>query len=515
MQQADSASLTRQRIGFTLGVLLFVAILLAPTPEGMTDAGRRTAAIAAMMAAWWMSEATHIAVTALLPVGLYPLLGIMSAQQSASYYANHIVFLFIGGFVIALGMERWNLHRRIALNVIKRAGGEPARLTAGFMIATAALSMWISNTATTMMMLPIAMAVVNQLAELAEVDGRSGKEASDRARASFGVILLLAIAYSASVGGIGTIIGSPTTVAFLGFVQEAFPEYPPIAFVDWMMVCIPIVVVFLPIAWVYLCRFAGDLPLSRIQFRGGESVIASELARMGPMSPQEKKALAVTTGTALLWVFRRPITLGGFTLPGWSEAFSEPSLMHDSTVAIAMAVLLFLVPARTADGKAGALMDWETAARGIPWGIVFLLGGGFALAGGIQETDLALWIGSRLAGLEGTPVWLLVPLACLLAALLTEATSNVATVLMLSPVIAATAVEIGIHPYLLLIPTAIMASFAFMLPVATPPNAIVFSSGWITMPRMFRVGLILDLIALIVVPLFVYVLGGAVFGFGG
>ena len=509
----------RQQIGLAVGLLLFVVLLLVPTPDGMPPVAQRTAAVAALMAVWWITEAAPIPVTALLPLALYPALDIMPSRQVGPHYGNHIIFLFVGGFIIAVAMEKWNLHRRVALGTISLFGTRPYRLVLGFMCATAFLSMWISNTATTMMMLPISAAVVNQMAELAHMDGVSPEETPGRVRSTFGLILLLAIAYSASVGGIGTLIGSPTTVAFIGFAQERFPDEPPIAFADWSMLCIPIVVIFLPIMWLYLCRFGAEVPLSRIRFSAGQDVIAEERRRLGPMRGPEKTVLLVASLTGLLWIFRRPLELGTVVIPGWSSAFSTPGSLHDATVAIAMAVLLCLLPAR-ADGDDGAkprlqfIVDWPTIQKGVPWGIVILLGGGFALAAGIQDSGLATWLGSRLTIAGELPVWALVLLTCLLSVLLTETTSNIATVLMISPVLAATAVEIGVHPYLLLIPAAVIASFAFMLPVATPPNAIVFSSGWITIPRMFRAGVMLDLIALAIIPLAVYFVGQWVFPFG-
>ena len=494
-------------------------ILLLPRPEGLTQEGQRMAAVAALMAVWWITEAAHIAVTALLPVALVPMLGIMPSSEVAPHYANHIIFLFIGGFIIALAMEKWDLHRRIALQTIARVGTRPERLMLGFMIATAFLSMWISNTATTMMMLPIAMAVVTQLSEFAQIDGKRTEQTQARVKTTFGLMLLLGIAYSASVGGLGTIIGSPTTVAFLGFAQTRFPDQPAIGFMDWSLVCVPIVVLFIPIMWAYLCRFGADLRLDRIRFSDSQSIIDQELRKLGPMKGPEKKVLAVSAATALLWIFRRPLDIGSLTIPGWSSVFESPSDIHDATVAMIMGVLLCLLPTKRGGGvewrgrKEQFVMDWQTIQHGIPWSIVMLLGGGFALAAGIQETGLARWIGSQMSALQGTPVWVLILMSCLLAVLLTETTSNIATVLMVSPVITETALEIGVHPYLLLIPSAIMASFAFMLPVATPPNAIVFGSGWVTIPQMFRAGVMLDVIALVLVPVMVYLLGSFVFPF--
>ena len=510
----------RNRVGLVLGLSVFLLILVLPAPEGLTVTGKSMGAVAALMAIWWITEATHIAVTALLPVPLFPLLGIMSSSEVAPNYAGHIIFLFIGGFIIALAMEKWNLHRRIALTTIARVGTRPARLMVGFMIATAFLSMWISNTATTMMMLPIAMAVVNQLGEMAEIEGESGPGTPARIQRTFGVMLLLGIAYSASVGGLGTIIGSPTTVAFLGFAQTRFPDMEPIGFLDWSLVCIPLVIIFIPIMWVYLCRYGAEVPLSRIHFKGSQNVIEEELRKMGPMTNPEKLVLASSSLTGFLWVFRRPIELGSFSIPGWSSLFANPSDIHDATVAMVMGILLCLMPVSLSGGlewrgrRERFIMDWRTIQTGIPWSIVMLLGGGFALAAGIQESELARWIGSHMSVLEGTPVWILVPATCIFAVVLTETTSNIATVLMISPIIAETAIQIGVHPFLLLIPSAIMVSFAFMLPVATPPNAIVFGSGWLTIPQMFRAGIILDAIAVVLVPILVYLLGSLVFPFG-
>lgn len=507
----------RETIGLVAGLAAFGLVLVWPAPGGMGPAAQKTAAVAALMICWWISEAVHIGVTALLPLALFPLLGVESSKVVSAHYANHLIFLFIGGFIIAHAMEAWNLHRRIALTVIARFGSRPQLLVLGFMITTAVLSMWISNTATTMMLLPMAMAVVKQLADGAEIrNARPGAETPGLARETFGCVLLLGIAYSASIGGIGTIVGSPTTVAFLGFAAEVYPDLPSISFTHWSMVCLPIVAVFLPLTWVYLCRFGTAVPLSAIRFASSQSVIRDELAALGPMSPPEKRVLAVAASTGLLWILRAPLEVGGFVLPGWSQGFPEPAMIHDSTVAMVMALLLFLLPSGCANG-AGArsrLVQWQGAARGIPWGIVFLLGGGFALAAGISESGLAAWVGSALGALQGLPGWALVLAICVLTTVMTETTSNVATVLMLSPIIAAMATEIGVHPYLLLIPMAVTSSFAFTMPVATPPNAIIFSSGWIGIPQMFRAGVVLDAIGVLIVPAAAYLLGAGLFGFG-
>jgi sodium-dependent dicarboxylate transporter 2/3/5 len=516
----EQEGLLRRRAGLAAGLAVFLAILLLPQPQGMSPAAKSMSAVALLMAIWWITEATHIAITSLLPIPLFPLLGIMPSAAVAPHYTNHIVFLYIGGFIIALAMEKWDLHRRIALATIAQFGTRPERLVLGFMVATTFLSMWISNTATTMMMLPIATAVVRQLAQLAASE-KPASASPVRIETTFGLVLLLAIAYSASIGGIGTIIGSPTNIAFLGFAQREFPDKPAVSFLDWSLMCVPVVLVFTPIAWWYLCRFGAAVPLRSIRLSGGQEVIDAERRSLGPLAGPERTVLITACATSLLWIFREPLQLGSFRIPGWSGLFASPELLHDSTVALAMGILLCLLPVNLRGGmrwkgrQERFIMDWETIQNGIPWGIVLLFGGGFALAAGIDQTGLDDWIGGQLAVLKGTPVWVLVPASCLVTALFTETTSNIATVLMISPVIAATAVEIGVEPYLLLIPAAVMASFAFMLPVATPPNAIVFSSGWITIPQMFRAGFVLDLIAMVVVPTMIYFLGSAVIGLGG
>lgn len=506
--------LSRQSLGLWAGLASFFLILLLPAPAGMGDAANKTAAVAALMICWWVTEAVNIGVTGLVPLAAIPLLGVESSQAVSARYANHLIFLFIGGFIIAQAMERWNLHRRIALNIIVRFGSRPRPIVLGFMVATAVLSMWISNTATTMMLLPMAMAVVNQLVPSAKVRGVADGQPSEQvARDTFGSVLLLGIAYAASIGGIGTVVGSPTTVAFLGFANEALPDLPQITFAQWSMVALPIVAVFLPVTWVYLCRFGARAPLSAVRFESSQDVVRSELASMGPMSVPQKRVLAIASATGTLWILRAPLQIGAVVIPGWSSLFPQPGAVHDSTVAMAMALLLFGVPsgASREDGTQ-RLLAWRQVARGTPWGIVFLIGGGFALAGAITGSGLAGWVGQSLGALAGLPEWLLVVCVCVLVTTMTETTSNVATVLMLSPVVTAMCAELGVHPYLLLLPMAVTASFAFALPVATPPNAIIFSSRWITIPQMARAGVALDVIGLLIVPLAVYALGTAALG---
>jgi sodium-dependent dicarboxylate transporter 2/3/5 len=511
MAEDTPARLLRQKIGLVLGLALFVGILAMPAPEGMKPEAQRVAAVAVLMATWWISEAIAIAMTSLLPLALFPALGIMASARVAPYYTDHTIFLYFGGFIVALTIQRWNLHKRIALHTIAVVGTNPSRLLLGFMIATAFLSMWMSNTACAMMMFPIGMAVVLQLAGKS---GEAGEGAPDNAvTRNFGSLLMLAIAYAASLGGIGTLIGTPPNLIFAGAVTNLFPEAPAIGFVDWMRLGVPIVAVYLPIMWLYLCRFGAAVPLKHVTFPGGQTVIADEIRRLGPMRWQEKYILGVWTAMALLWIFRADIELGSFTIPGWSRLFGQPAFVQDATVAMATALVLALTPARAKEGGMGYhLIEWETIRHGVPWGVLFLFGGGFAMAAGFEQTGLSEWIGTLISRMGGLSPITMIVLTCLILMALTEVTSNTASAVMAMPVLAAAAIQMQIHPFLLMIPGTIAVSCAFMLPVSTPPNAIVFGSGWITIPQMAKAGVWLDLIGIVIVTAFVWLLGTSLFG---
>jgi len=501
----DLQFLFKRKIAVLVGGLIFFSvILLIPLPEGMTPSGKRLLAISALMACWWIGEGTAIAVTALLPLILFPLLGIMSSKQVAPNYANHFVFLFLGGFMIALAMEKWNFHKRLALWIISLIGTGLNRIVLGFMTAAAFLSMWISNTATTMMLLPVGMAVVRQVAEQSTLDGRHNEITKRQVAESLGVVLMLGLAYSASIGGVGTLIGTAPNIVFAGFYKKLYPENPEISFVEWMAVAIPIVILFVPVVWIYLCRIVAPISLNRIEFaKDNGDVINNELTALGKITRPEKMVACVFALTALLWIFRRPLALGSVKLPGWSNLFPHPEMLHDSTVAMIMGVLLMLIPAQsgqtaTANHKGEYfLLDWNTVETRMPWGILLLFGGGFALASGFIKTGLTGWIGDQLTGLSSLPLWAVVLFVCLGITFLTELTSNTATSTMILPVMGAAAVVAGFHPLMLMLPATLSASFAFMLPVATPPNAIVFGSGWVSVPAMSRAGLALNLIGAI------------------
>ena len=483
------------------GLVLFLVILFMPLPEGMTISGKRLLAIVALMACWWIGEGTAIAVTALLPLVLFPLMGIMSSKQVAPNYANHFVFLFLGGFMIALTMEKWGFHKRIALWIITLVGTGLNRIVLGFMTAAAFLSMWISNTATTMMLLPVGMAVVRQIAEESTLDGNKNETTKKQITKSLGLILMLGLAYSASIGGVGTLIGTAPNIVFAGFYKNLYPGNEEISFVKWMMMAVPIVILFIPIVWIYLCQFVAPISLDRIAFaKEGKDIIKNELKALGKITRPEKMVAYVFVLTALMWIFRKPLPLGSFIIPGWSNLFSNPGMLHDSTVAMIMGILLMLLPIGLKKGEVSNiqgeyfLLDWNTVETRMPWGILLLFGGGFALASGFIKTGLTGWVGDQMSGLSVLPLWAVILAVCLVVTFLTEFTSNTATSTMILPLMGAAAVAASFHPLMFMLPATLSASFAFMLPVATPPNAIVFGSGWVTIPEMTRAGFILNLI---------------------
>jgi sodium-dependent dicarboxylate transporter 2/3/5 len=489
--RARGVSSARRRAA--LGALLFclaAALALAPALAAVPTDARNTLAVTVLMASWWMSVAIPIPATSLVPLVLLPALGIMPSAAVASNYANNIIYLFLGGFILALGLERWNLHRRIALKLLDRIGADPARMVLGFMIATAFLSMWISNTATAMMMLPIGIAVVASLRQAS--DGRSW--------GGIGPALLLGIAYGASIGGLATPIGTPPNMAFLRVFEILYPEGRTFSFGQWLVAFLPLVVVFIPLAWLVLTRVCHRL--TRRDISAAQRVIDRELARLGPIAPAERRMAFVFGTTALLWITRTDLTLGSVTLPGWAglverlvgEPFSTGDI-HDATVAMLMALLTFLLPGDPdANGRPRRLMDWETARR-LPWGVLLLFGGGFALVAAFRESGLSQVLGEAFAAhVEGLHPVLLVLAVCLLLTFLTEFTSNTATTEVMLPVLAGAAGAMTINPLLVMIPATLSASCAFMLPIATPPNAIVFGSSEIEMRHMVRAGLILNLL---------------------
>jgi len=511
---ASSASSTTHPGFVAGGLLLFTVLLLLPPPSGLSAAGWKMAAVATLMAFWWISEALPLALTALLPLVLYPALGILPSGKTSLNYGNHLVFLFLGGFMIAIAMERWNLHRRLALGLVARVGTKPRRLLLGFLLASAFLSAWISNTATTLMLLPIAMAVVRTLAERATEE--NGEEAGHEVQKKLGAALMLALAFGAGVGGLATLVGTPPNIVLAGQVHTLFPDLPEITFGRWMMLGVPISLTMLAAAYLVLMRFGphGALPELGLG-EGGREILAEQRRRLGPMSGGEKQVLACFLVTVALWLTRKPLQLGSFTVPGWSQLFDQPGYLHDTTVAIAVGVVLAMLRATPPrGGRKVPLLDFESIRTQAPWGILLLFGGGFALADGFHHSGLAEWIGHHLAGVGGLPLPLIMMLTSLVTMMMTEVTSNTATSTLLMPILAAVAVSLKVPPLLLMVPAALSASLAFMLPVATPPNAIVFGSGWITIRQMARVGLILNLIGVVVVTAYCWFLAPIVLGPG-
>jgi solute carrier family 13 (sodium-dependent dicarboxylate transporter), member 2/3/5 len=473
---------TYQKVGLLAGPLLF-AFTLVFYPETMSPAMGKLAAIVVWMAVWWITEAIPIAATALLPIVLYPLLGIMSAASATFPYSNHLIFLFLGGFFIAVTMEKWNLHRRIALYTIFLVGIGPRRIILGFMIATAFLSMWISNTATAMMMLPIGLAVIHQAVDTLN-QNRSSEEQIAPEHFNFGIALMLGIAYSASIGGVATIIGTPPNTILVGFIERNYGQ--TISFASWMALGLPLTTVMLLISWFYLVKIA--LPPEIKTLPGGRNLIIEGMHALGPMRKEEKRILFVFLGVAFCWILR------GFI--NW-EALD---MVQDSSIAIGGALILFLIPVDFHRGQ--FLLDWS-AAKKIPWGVILLFGGGFAVAEGFQVTGLADWIGQQLLFLQQSNTTIFIFIIVFLTIFLTEITSNTASAAMLVPIMGSIAVALTIHPYGLILAAGITTSYAFMLPVATPPNAVVFGSGYLNIPTMARVGFFLNLISTVLITLFI------------
>lgn len=468
-----------QVIGLFLGAAFLLVTLLVPAPETMGPKAWAALGMMLMMATWWSTEAIPIPATSLLPIVLIPALGLGSISQATSPYANPIIFLFLGGFTLGLAMQKWNLHRRIALLTLRAMGDKPKRQIAGFMLATAFLSMWVSNTATAIMMLPIGLSVIDMMDD-------SNPDGVRR----YATALLLAIAYSASVGGIATLIGTPPNALLAAYLSEN--QGISVGFAQWMLLGVPVTVVMLTLTWWWLTR--KDFGIEGAQESG--QMIRDELAALGPMSKGEKLVALVFVVTASLWIFR-PLLSG--SIAPW---------LSDTGIAIAAAIAMFLIPVSTRDRS--FVLDWDSANR-LPWGVLLLFGGGLAMAGVISSSGLAEWIAESM-GVAGTlPVLVMMILVAGVIIFLTEVTSNTATAAAFLPLLGALAMSQDVSPLLLTVPAAIAASCAFMMPVATPPNAIVFSSGHMKISDMIRAGFALNIMGIVVVTLITYALLGTVF----
>ncbi|UCH65737.1 MAG: SLC13/DASS family transporter [Ignavibacterium sp.] len=476
---------------FTIFILLFVD--LDPSNYQVTI----MAAVAVLMAILWITEAIPLAATSLIPLILYPVFGLLKSSEIASSYINSIIFLFIGGFMIAIAMERWGLHKRVALKLITVIGGSPTSIIFGFMIAGCFLSMWVSNTATALMMLPIALAIISRM------ENQFGKEETH----NFTLALLLGVAYSCTVGGMGTLVGTPPNLVFVKTLNILFPHAPEVSFSKWMLMAFPITLIML---------IGIAILLTRVLFRIDRSLsvdrnfIKEEYKKLGKITFEETAVSIVFGLTALLWIFRSDINFGIFKIPGWSNLFTQPDFVNDGTVAIAMAFILFLIPSRE---NTTTILNRDVFVK-IPWSVVLLFGGGFALAKGFTSTGLSLYIGNQLSGLSTLPHFLMIVIIAASISFLTELTSNTATSQMILPILASVSVAIGLNPMLLMLTATLSASMAFMLPVATPPNTIIFASGRIKIYEMAKTGVLLNILGIIIVSVIVYFLGILLFDLG-
>ena len=537
---------TRSKIGLWLGPLVFVFMLLFVDLDPGNPAVTRMAAIILLMAIWWITEAIPLFATALLPIVLFPLMGIMRGRELsaarqidletatftdgfsasdfdiifpnvANQYMDWVILLFMGGFMIAVVVEKWNLHRRIALNILRIIGGQTHRLVLGFMVATGFLSMWLSNTATAIMMMPMGMSLVLLYEELNRKIEIEGGVVDNRSN-NFSLTLLLGIAYGASIGGFTTLIGTPPNAMLLTQLTTLFPEAPEITFSTWLLFALPMSAIYMLVAWLLLTRLVFPLPPST-PFRGRD-FINNEIQKLGPMSTEEKRVTTVFTMFALLLITRKERLFGeDIDIFGWSYYLDSlltslgssqvGYMIDDGTVSIGVALTLFMVPASKQIG--GRLMDWDDAMK-VPWGILLLFGGGLAIAKGFTTSGLSDYVATQLAVLlgEASPLVIVISTVTFITGL-TEVASNTATISLSLPMMASLAQAIGAHPFLLLIPTTLAASCAFMLPVSTPPNAIVYGSGRIPIMKMVIAGIWMDILSVILLTVFVYTLGHLAF----
>ena len=467
-----------KNFGLILGPLMFFVILLFFHPSGLNDQSNAVLAATIWIAIWWIFEALPIAVTALLPIVLFPIAGGMDLAQTTASYGHKLIFLIMGGFMIAIAIEKWNLHKRIALNIIYFIGTDLRKIILGFMVATAFLSMWISNTATAVMMLPIGVVIIKQLKDNPNTDENENN--------IFGKALMLAIAYSASIGGIATLIGTPPNLVMAGIVSQVYGY--EISFLEWIVFGLPVSMLLLAICWVYLTRYA--FTFKQDKFPDGREEILRLKNELGVISYEQKIVGLVFISVGFCWITR------SFLLQKIFPA------LDDAIIAIIFAMILFIINAKSKNDK---ILEWKEAVK-MPWGILLLFGGGVSLAKAFDVSGLAIWIGNQITAFGNFDLFLFLILLVTAINFLTEVTSNVATTAMLLPVIAPIALELDIHPFILMTAAAVAASCAFMLPVATPPNAIVFGSGYLRIPDMVKKGFLLNIISILIIVLMVYYL---------
>ena len=479
---------TSKTIGFWTGIIVLLVLVFIPPPNGMQPEALRALGVALLMAIWWISECIPIYATAFVPVALFPLLGVLDASTTVENYGHNYVLMLLGGFFLAKSIELSRLHKRVALYIIGKLGTSRKRIILSFMIATAFLSMWIANVAVVLLMLPIGLAIVDK------------EEENEERSPKFGLALMLAIAYAASVGGTGSLIGTPPNMVFAGVFAKAFPSYPEIDFLEWMKLGTPIVIIILPIIWIYLTKY---FKISG-HFAGSKTIVHQEMEAMGKLTTMEKRVLAVFIFTALGWVFRRDIELDGFIIPGWSSLLGIKDYVHDSTVAIVASLLLFSIPSgKSKPSEPKRLLDWESAAN-VPWGVAMIVGGGYAIADSFKHTGLAEYLGSQMSFISNYPLLLILIIVIFVMIFVTEINSNTATANIFLPVLAAMAIAGKMNPILLMVPATFACSFSFMLPSGTGTNAVIFGSNRVTIPEMAKCGLGLNFLCIILLTMLMY-----------
>ena len=466
----------KKKIGLILGPLTFFVFLIFGQFEGLSNSGQSVLASTLWIAIWWVTEAIPIAATALLPIILFPLSQGMELPTTTESYGHKYVFLYLGGFLIAIGIEKWNLHKRIAINIISFIGTDVRKVILGFMIATAFLSMWISNTATSVMMLPIGVAIIKQL--------KDNPASLENENTIFGKALMLGIAYSASIGGIATLIGTPPNLVMAGVISEIY-NYE-ITFFKWFIFGFPISIILLFFCWYYITRVA--YVFNQREFPGGRSEVNRLKNDLGPISYEEKIIAIIFALAGFCWITR------SFLLQ------SILPVLDDTIIAISFGLILFVIPSKA---KTNTLLNWKDTIQ-LPWGVIILFGGGMAIAKAFEISGLAIWLGELMTTLNALPLFILIIGLIAAVNFLTEITSNLATTAMILPVLASLAFEIGVHPFGIMIGAAVAASCAFMLPVATPPNAIVFGSGYLKIPDMVSRGIVLNIFSIILIAVMVY-----------
>ena len=491
--------------GLLAGIAAFLIVFLLPLESVMPHTAKVTAAVTVMMIIFWITQPIPIEATALIPLVAFPLLGVLTVSGAAVPYADNVIFLFMGGFMIAMAMQRWNLHKRIALKIISLTGTSPMRLILGFMVATAFLSMWMSNSATAMMMIPIAVAII-----ITVIPNKRPRE-MDKSEKAFAGCLVLGIAYAAGVGGIATLIGTPANAVFASMLTQIYPNAPPVDFFSWFIFGVPFVAIMLIIMWLWLTKVAyRKMPKS---LEHTKEVLEKETKALGPMSRGEKNTLFVFIFAALAWIFKDPKEIGDFIIPGINSLYTSgilPFKVEDCTIAIFCALLLFVLPISWKNHE--FTLNWKWASK-IPWGILLLFGGGMSLSAAFKASGLSEAIAQAFTGVH-IPIIPLVILLAIVVMILTEFTSNTAVANIMIPVMAGVATGLAVNPFILMMTVAIASSLAFMLPVATPPNAVAYGSGYVNMKDMVTAGWFLNLIGILIFTFLLFTIGLSIFGIG-